>query len=363
MPTGFYNMNTMKKLLGAFLVLLLLSCGATKIRTTDPNNIPTANTDGVKEEAVESTATPSEEDKAIVKAKSSVAPIVFSNADGVGKIITFLASDELKGREAGTEGIEKAANMIEYTFKENGVAPYFSSYKDTLSNFQGTAYNVVGFLEGNDDRLKNEFVVIGAHYDHIGTAKPVGNDTIANGANDNASGTTTVMELARYFGNSKNNKRSVIFALFSAEEKGLLGSAHLAKKLKAEGLNLYAMLNFEMVGVPLKDKDYFMYVTGYEKTNLAEVANRHAGENLIGFLPTAAKMSLFQRSDNYPFHMEFNVPSQTFCTFDFTNFNHYHQVGDEADIMDFEHMAEVVNRLIPAVQGIVNASTKEIKFN
>lgn len=351
----------MKKLFGLFLAALIFGCSATKLKKTDPANIP-SGPDGVKGSVVTSDAETVADDQTSVK-ELTVSKSEFSAASGVGDIINFLASDELKGREAGSDGIEQAAKSIENIFEENGVPSYFSTYKDTLSNFPGLAYNVVGLLEGNDDGLKKEFVVIGAHYDHIGTAQAVGQDSIANGANDNASGTTTVLELARYFGNTKTNKRSIIFALFSAEEMGLLGSAHLAKKLKEQNIDLYTMLNFEMVGVPLQGKDYFMYISGYEMSNMADVANRHVGDKLIGFLPTAAQMNLFQRSDNYPFHLEFNVPSQTFCTFDFTNFDHYHQVGDEADIMDFEHMAEVVNRVIPAVEGIVNSETKEIKYH
>lgn len=351
----------MKNLFGLLLAALILGCGPTKLKKTEPASIP-SGPEGVKGGVLTSDVGSVADNQTSIK-ELNINKSNFSAASGVGNIITFLASDELGGRAAGTEGIEKAANSIEYIFKENGVPSYFSTYKDTLSNFSGLAYNVVGFLEGNDDNLKKEFVVIGAHYDHIGTAEPVGQDSIANGANDNASGTTTVLELARYFSKAKTNKRSIIFSLFSAEEMGLLGSAHLAKKLKERNIDLYTMLNFEMVGVPLQNKDYFMYITGYEMSNMAEVTNRHAGDNLIGFLPTAAQMNLFQRSDNYPFHLEFNVPSQTFCTFDFTNFDHYHQVGDEADIMNFEHMAEVVNRAIPAVEGIVNSPVKEIKYH
>ena len=278
-------------------------------------------------------------------------------------LMHFLASDDLKGREAGTEGIAAAASYIEDRFKESKVAPYFESYRDTISNFDGVAYNVIGFVEGKDKKLKDEFVVIGAHYDHIGVTKSNSDDTIANGANDNASGTVTVMELARYFGGAKSNKRSIIFALFTAEEKGLLGSKHLAQKLKDANLNLYAMLNFEMVGVPLVDKDYLMYLTGYEKSNLAAVSNSYSQEIVAGFLPKAKEFNLFQRSDNYPFHEVFAVPSQTFSTFDFTNFDHYHKVGDENSLMDFNHMAMIVNKMIPVIEGVVNATEQEIKYN
>ena len=287
----------------------------------------------------------------------------FSNAEKVASIMNFLASDELQGRDTGSEGIEKAAEFIEESFSKNNVKPYFETYRDDLSNYDAPAFNVVGVVEGSDPKLKNEFVIIGAHYDHIGLIAEENGDAIANGANDNATGTTTVMELARYFGKSRTNKRSIIFALFSAEEKGLLGSKHLAQKLKEENLNLYAMLNYEMVGVPLVGKDYLAYLTGYEESNMAKVANSYAEQTYAGFLPKAKEFNLFKRSDNYPFHEAFGVPSQTFSTFDFTNFNHYHKVGDELSEMDFSHMANLINKSIPVVESIVNASTKEIKYN
>ncbi len=296
----------------------------------------------------------------VVKANTSTDD--FSNAERIGQIMNYLASDELKGRDSGGEGIEKAAQYIENHFKAYGVEPYFQSYRDTLTNFKKPSYNIVGVVEGNDPKLKNEFIVIGAHYDHIGIIEMENGDAIANGANDNASGTTTVLEFSRYFGTNKTNKRTLIFALFSAEEKGLLGAKHLAQKLKGKNLNLYTMLNFEMTGVPLNDKDYFMYITGYEMSNLAAVSNKYTKENLVGFLPTAQRMNLYQRSDNYAFHEEFGVPSHTFCTFDFTNFDHYHKVGDEPDIMDFAHMATLVNKTIPVLEGIANAATREIKL-
>ncbi|GAL62396.1 M20/M25/M40 family metallo-hydrolase [Algibacter lectus] len=109
---------------------------------------------------------------------------------------------------------------------------------------------MVGYIEGNDPGLKDEFVILGAHYDHIGTAKEVNGDVIANGANDDASGTVAVMEWAKYFSQTKTNKRSVLFTLYAAEEMGLKGSGHLAERLKSDSLNVYTMINFEMIGVP-----------------------------------------------------------------------------------------------------------------
>ncbi|MDH3697909.1 MAG: M28 family peptidase [Flavobacteriaceae bacterium] len=345
----------MRKIIMLGLVATLMACGSAKVRETSPEDIVNGP-EGVKGSIGSPETDPTTN-------TSSTPVYLYSNEIRMSALMNFMASDDLQGRDSGSDGIEKAASYIEESFEENNIRPYFESFRDTLANFKPTSYNVVGWIPGNDPELKDEFIVIGAHYDHIGIVNSTNGDAIANGANDNASGTSTVMELARYFGNAKTNKRSLIFALFSAEERGLMGSWHLAKKLKESNLNLYTMLNFEMTGVPMVGKDYFLYITGYDKSNLAEVSNEHAGENLIGLLPTAQELNLFQRSDNYPFHEVFGVPAHTYCTFDFTNFDHYHGVDDEPQIMDFDHMAEVVNRIIPVIEGITNAAEQEVITN
>lgn len=281
-----------------------------------------------------------------------------STAQEVQTHMDYLAADALAGREAGTPGIEAAAVYIENFFKKHGVQPYYPAFRDTLANFEPTAFNVVGYIPGTDPAMEKEAIIIGAHYDHIGMGKPVDGDEIANGANDNATGTTTVLELARYFAQRNNNKRPLIFALFSAEEKGLLGSRHLAARMKKEGLNPYLVLNFEMTGVPMTDKPYRTYLTGYKMSDLAQKMNGYAGEELVGFLPTAKAYNLFMRSDNYPFYEEFQIPAHTFSTFDFTNFDHYHQVGDEVNIMDINHMSALINAMAPSIEQLINDATK-----
>tara|TARA_R110002051_G_scaffold3131_1_gene16763 strand:+ start:5135 stop:6178 length:1044 start_codon:yes stop_codon:yes gene_type:complete len=346
----------MKYFIIALFSFLILSCGSAKVNQEKVLN-PT-NSNSEKKDVVSVNA-----DEGINAIKIKSKHKAYSTPKEIEEIMMFLTSDELKGRDTGSEGISKAADFIANVFEENNIQPYFSSFLDTLENYTtGNAYNVVGFLPGLDEKLKNEFVIIGAHYDHIGILSGSDGDIIANGANDNASGTTTVLEFAKYFGNLKNNKRSIIFALFSAEEKGLLGSKHLAIKLKEENIDLYAMLNFEMVGVPMVNKDHSLYLTGYELSNLAEVSNKYANKNLVGFLPKAKEFNLFRRSDNAPFHDEFNVPSQTYSSFDFTNFDHYHKVGDEASLMNYMYMATIVNECIPVLTGIINSPTKEVKY-
>lgn len=271
-----------------------------------------------------------------------------------------LASDEMEGRDTGSKGIEKAAVFIEDFFKKNKVKPYFKTYRDSFNLEDKVGYNVVGYVPGNDKRLKNEFVILGAHYDHIGLAKAVDGDSIANGANDDASGTVAVMEMAKYFAKVKSNKRSLLFTLYSAEEIGLKGSGHLAERLKNENLELYTMINFEMIGVPMKERESLGYITGYDKSNIAEQLNIYAGFDVIGFLPQAKAYQLFLRSDNYPFYKQFGIPAHAISTFDFTNYEYYHHVDDEADKMDYEHMATFIKALIPAIEGMTNTAEKEI---
>jgi Zn-dependent M28 family amino/carboxypeptidase len=285
-------------------------------------------------------------------------------------MVNYLASDDLQGRYAGSEGIEKAASFIENQFKAFGVKPYFETYRDEFKIDSLDAFNIVGFIEGTDDLLKNEVIILGAHYDHIGYGNDARRksrnsgitetDSIANGANDNASGTAAVIAMAKYFAQTKLNKRSVMFALFSAEEMGLLGSKHLAKQLKFEHLDLYTMVNFEMIGVPLKDFNHQAFVSGYDLSNMADKMNEYAGSNLIGASDFASKNNLFKRSDNYPFYEEFKLPCQTISTCDLTNFDYYHHVDDEISEIDFKFMTGLINQIIPAIEKMSNTATKEI---
>ncbi|GAA3648409.1 M28 family metallopeptidase [Flavivirga jejuensis] len=277
--------------------------------------------------------------------------------------LEYLASDALEGRNTGSEGIEKAAVFIENFFNKNNVPPYFKTYRDSFNLKDIVGYNIVGYIEGHDPKLKNEFVILGAHYDHIGAAEAVNGDSIANGANDDASGTVAVLEWAKYFSKSKTNKRSILFTLYDAEEMGLKGSGHLAKRLKKEAFNLYTMINFEMIGVPRAKEETMAYISGYEKSNMGKKLNEYSDSEIIGFFPKAKEFQLFMRSDNYPFYKAFKIPAHAISTFDFTNFDYYHHVDDEADKMDFEHMTSFINKMIPALEGMINVGAKEIKMN
>lgn len=330
----------MKLICSIFILLVLAGCKS-KIVETQPENI---------QETVEISETKG-------------ADLKFVTSKELKETVTYLASDELQGRDTGSEGIEKAAVYLENKFKEYGVKPYFNTFRDPFKANERDAFNIIGVLEGTDPVLKNEYILLGAHYDHIGFGEKVGMDSIANGANDDASGTSAVLAMSRYFAKKKTNKRSIIFGLFSAEEMGLIGSKKLAEHLKNTNLNLYTMLEIEMIGVPMADKDYVAYLTGFELSNMGEKMNAYSNQTLVGLLPKAKEYQLFYRSDNYSFFKVFNEPSQTISTFDFTNFEHYHKVGDEADKMDYDFMAGLVNKIIPAVETMSTTPTREIKMN
>lgn len=277
-------------------------------------------------------------------------------------VVDFLSSDVLMGRETATQGELIAAQYIQSKLIEAGIKPYFKTYLDSFDSKSKIGVNVVGFIEGNDPVLKNEIVILGAHYDHVGFGHKVANDSIANGANDNASGTAAVLTIANRIAKSKVNKRSVIVALFSGEEKGLVGSKALAKKLKEQKINLYTLLNFEMLGVPFIDRDYEVFLTGYELSNLGDKLNAYTNSTLFGRSDVATKYNLFRRSDNYSFYTQFKVPCHTISSCDLTNFDFYHHVDDEIDKFDSAFMAEIINKLIPGIIKICNTYSKEIKM-
>tara|TARA_Y100000385_G_scaffold260807_1_gene291011 strand:+ start:925 stop:1854 length:930 start_codon:yes stop_codon:yes gene_type:complete len=284
-------------------------------------------------------------------------------AKEIRSVVDYLASDALSGRETATQGEFLAAQFIQSKFIESGIKPYFKTYIDSFRYRENKGLNIVGFIEGNDADLKNEVVLIGAHYDHIGFKRRIGSDSIANGANDNASGTAAVLAIAKRIAQAGTNKRSLIIALFSGEEKGLLGSKALAKKIKEQNINLYTMLNFEMLGVPFTDRNYDVFLTGFSLSNLGAKLNTYTNSAMVGSSAVAEKYGLFKRSDNYAFYKKFKVPCHTISSCDLTNFDFYHHVEDEIDKLDFTFMAAIINKLIPGILEICNTNYKEIQMN
>jgi len=131
--------------------------------------------------------------------------------------------------------------------------------------------NVVGMLTGKSK--KNEYVIFSAHYDHLGIGKPVEGDSIYNGANDDAAGTTAVIMLANYFKQLGNNERTLIFAAFTAEEMGGFGSQYFSKQLNPD--QVVAMFNIEMIGTESKWGKASAYITGYEKSDMGKILQKN----------------------------------------------------------------------------------------
>ena len=155
-----------------------------------------------------------------------------------------LAGDSLRGRRAGSDDAAKAAAYIVAQFEEIGIQPFYDEgWYQPFERGSNTYKNVVGVIPGNDPVLKDEYIIIGAHYDHLG----IMNDQIYNGADDNASGTATIIDVARILKSQQNQlKRSVIVAAFDAEELGLWGSNYLARQLDLSKVKL--MMSVDMVG-------------------------------------------------------------------------------------------------------------------
>ena len=203
------------------------------------------------------------------------------------------------------------------------------------------AVNVLGMLPGvgTPDRpeLAEEVVVFCAHYDHVPPAGAEGDeDVIFNGANDDASGTAYVLELARLYGEGAPPARSLLFIGFTAEEKGLVGSKYFVEHPTLPLERVVACLNFEMVGVPdgaLPGPGH-LFLTGYDRTNLGP---RWQAAGLDVHDDPYPQMSFYSRSDNASFVAK-GIVGQTFSCGGTDE--HYHKVTDEAARLDYDHMAK-----------------------
>ena len=252
-------------------------------------------------------------------------------------ILFTLASDEMKGRDSKNGGYAKAAGFVEDYFQHHHIQPFYPAYRDSLMTDSLWSYNVVGSIGKYDPNKKT--ILIGAHLDHIGIKEREG-DSIYNGANDNATGSTAVLQIARFL-SQKEWKQNVVIALFADEEKGLKGAYHLAERMKEEQVDLAYMVNFEMLGITLTSGANQVYMTGYNLSDMADKMNAFS-PNFVQFLPQAKEYNLFKRSDNYAFYKAFGIPAQTLSTFDFKNYDHYHKAGDEAEKMEVENMNTVI---------------------
>jgi len=256
-----------------------------------------------------------------------------------------LAADSMMGRGPFTQGTRKAAAYIRSRMNKIGLQPFYPFFNDTVHQEE---VNLVGYLPGQSENAKT--LVISAHYDHIGIL-PGGIDTIANGANDNASGVAALLAIAKHISEREKPYHNIIFVAFTLEEQGLYGSYHLANRWKKEEVELKAVLNFDMLGAKLTGYPGKVYATGFLKSNLSSLINEGLQDSLIVHLP-GNSLNLFQLSDNFPFYSVLKVPSHTFSTFNFQNYPYYHQVEDESKAIDWNNLDSVVNNLIRIIDWL-----------
>ena len=253
------------------------------------------------------------------------------------EILFSLASDEMKGRDTKSGGYYKAADYVSNYFERNNIQPFYPAYRDSLVIDSLVSYNIVGHIGKYIPGRKT--ILIGAHLDHIGIRGTEG-DTLYNGANDNATGSTAVLQIATFLAQYQW-EQNIIVALFAEEEKGLKGAYHLADRLKEEKVNLAYMVNFEMLGITLTTGANQVYMTGFKLSNMEKEMNQ-ISEDFVRFLPQAKELNLFKRSDNYAFYKAFDVPAQTLSTFDFKNYGFYHKAEDEAEKMEVDNMNQII---------------------
>ena len=270
----------------------------------------------------------------------------------VTRVENELASDKTEGREIFSVGIEIASKIIETEFQKIGLS-YYSGLKNYRQEFltdQKPTNNVIGVLPGKSK--PNEIVIFSAHFDHLGM-KTDGDDKIYNGANDDASGVTAVIALAKYFKELGNNERTLIFVAFTGEETGGFGSAYFTKNINSD--EVVAMFNIEMIGTESKWGRNSGYITGFEKSNFGEILQRNLkGTNFNFYSDPYPTEQLFYRSDNARL-AAVGVPAHTISTSKMDSEPNYHQLSDEVATLDLNNMTAFINAIALSSKTIISA--------
>lgn len=288
--------------------------------------------------------------------------------------VSYLSSDEMRGRRNGSPEMQLAASWISEKFREYGLKPvgtkdeYIQNYTFTSRKGDVTERNVIGMIEGTNPKLKDQYIILSAHFDHIGVRKGNTPDSIYNGADDNAAGTATLLGIAKYLKESGLKPgRSILFTAFSGEESGMRGSRYFVANSPLPLKNAYADLNFEMIGHSeyLGKNNYYM--TGIPLSNLDDVVGEFNKKSVFKLVDTIEMAkSLFYSSDNIAFSRiatagdkTTGIPSGTFATT--TMGSYIHKPNDEVGLFDFENMAALVNHFSSLVFWLSN-SKEEIKW-
>jgi aminopeptidase YwaD len=233
----------------------------------------------------------------------------------------------------------------------NKINSFVISANTTISEKKLT--NVVGILPGKSKA--DEIVLYSSHYDHLGINPEGKGDQVFNGADDDASGTSAVINLASYFAKQNNNERTLMFSTFTAEEIGGFGSRYFSEQLDPE--KIMAMINIEMIGKPSKFGAGTMWMTGMDRSNLATLLNANlTDESAKIHADPYPKQRLFYRSDNATL-ARLGVPAHSFSSTQLDKDQHYHKVTDDINSLDLDSMHQVIASLAVATQGLVDGTS------
>jgi Zn-dependent M28 family amino/carboxypeptidase len=268
----------------------------------------------------------------------------------IRKNLDYLAGPQLHGRGSGTVDEYHATLYIARQLKAYGVAPAANgSYiqTGTIKSPDGTishTWNVLAKIQGAT--RKQQIILLSAHLDHLGVK---GGKTYP-GADDDGSGTVAVMELARALAKEPPPERTIVFALWGSEEKGLIGARYFLKHPTFDLHAVIANLEFEMIGRPdPKVEPDQLWLTGWERTNLGPELAAH-GANLVG--DPHPDQNFFRRSDNYALARE-GIVAQTISSYGLHK--DYHQPTDTLDRIDWQHLDSAIGSMIAPVSWLANS--------
>jgi hypothetical protein len=211
--------------------------------------------------------------------------------------------------------------------------------------------NLIGIIPGKS--RPEEYVIFSAHYDHLGIGIPdASGDSIYNGANDDASGVTAVINLAHHFSKLKNNQRTLVFVTFTAEEIGEFGSAYFSRNINPD--KVVAMFNIEMIGTESKWGKNSAYITGIDKSDLGTILQKNLSNTKFRFYPDPyPEQLLFLRSDNASLAKK-GVPAHTISTSKMDTEKYYHTLGDAVETLDLGNMTEIIRAIGISAGSIIS---------
>jgi aminopeptidase YwaD len=263
----------------------------------------------------------------------------FIQIDSLKKHVAILASDSLEGRGFGFSGKQMAVNYIAREFKAAGLKPFTNNYLQSfihkVAMIRVEVVNIIGLVEGSDPVLKNEFIVLGAHYDHLGWEMKDGKKIIFNGADDNASGVASIIEIGRFLATNKNLlKRSVIIVAFDGEEVGLFGSSAFLSEKIVDSTNIKIMFSLDMVGMYEKNNGLDLNDMN-SIINGEKLAEKISNEKNVKINKTANTIEM--RTDTWSF-AKHNIPAVHVFTGEKSP---YHKPEDDSDLLDYNGMVKV----------------------